>query len=83
MKPISKLCHFLKIPILYYPWSVGYAALSSNGAAKPKILLMIFQEYDVSMRWVTFIRPKKGFVKKKDIVIFLQKGFHPLVNFLS
>ena len=62
MKPISKLCHFLKIPILYYPWSVCYAVLSSDGAAKPKILRMIFQEYDVSMRWVTFIQPKKGFM---------------------
>ena len=64
VKAHLKLCHFLKIPILYYPWSVGYTALSSDGAARPKILQMIFQEYDVSMRWVTFIRPKIGFMKK-------------------
>ena len=52
MKAISKICHFLKIPILYYSWSVEYAALSSDWAAIPKILWMIFQEYDVSMSTV-------------------------------
>ena len=75
MRSISKLFHLLKLPILYYPWSVDYAALSLDEMARPEKLRM-------SMRCVTFIRQKKGFVKK-DIVIFLQKGFHPIVNFLS
>ena len=32
-------------------------SLSSDGAARPKILQMIFQECYINMRWVTFIQP--------------------------